>query len=343
VLLAHVGRAFLTEVTLRVGANYNLRCVSHVDIPATELFAAPGSGATRTFASFVERTGRVEAIWFAYTSRPWLKVWSVAPGRPLTSRPVVAPYNYVFADNIPKPIAALAQLVLNGAWELAPTFGQLQYTTVATGLTATLSTDLWGRSKNLLLYVKPTTLRETANGYAVLTSRGSIQRVVNEFAVFYQNRLDAYRARGRFPVTGQVEIRVTGLDRPDDVGVPGAQPPALSAVRPREDHPEWDVAVWIDVLTFPTAPHSHAFYRELEAFFFQNYTGAYATSRAEWSKGWGYTEDAAWSDQTVLTRTVPDSYRQGPRPTWDRAIATLNAHDPHGVFSNAFLDVLLPH
>jgi hypothetical protein len=50
------------------------------------------------------------------------------------------------------------------------------------GLTATASTDLWGRSKNLMLYVKPTTLRETANGYAVHTSRASIQRVVSEFA-----------------------------------------------------------------------------------------------------------------------------------------------------------------
>lgn len=341
-LLTHVGRAFLTEVTLRVGENHHLRCVSRVDIPVSELFAPPGSGAARTFASFVEATGRVEAIWFTHTSHPWLKTWSVAPHRPLTSRPVVAPYNYPFSDNVPEPVSDLAELLLGGAWELTPTFGQLQYTTAATALTATAATDLWGLSKNLLLYVRPTTMRETANGYAVLTHRGSIQRVVSEFAAFYQNRLAAYRARGQYPVTGQVEIRVGGLDRPEDVGVPGAQVPALSAVRPRPDQPGWDVAVWFDVLTFPTAPHAARFYRELEHFFFTNYSGSYAATRAEWSKGWGYTDTAAWSDPGMLTRTVPDTYRQGPDPSWDSALATLNAYDPHRVFGNDFLDVLLP-
>jgi FAD/FMN-containing dehydrogenase len=337
-LLTHVGRAFLTEVTLRVGADSNLRCVSTVDIPAAELFAAPGSGAARTLASFVSAAGRVEAIWFAFTSNPWLKVWSVAPERPLTSRPVVTPYNYVFSDNVPQPVSDLAEQLLNGEWALTPAFGQAQYAAAATGLTATAATDLWGPSKNLLLYVKPTTLRETANGYAVHTSRGSIQRVVSEFATFFESRLAAYQARGEFPVTGQVEIRVAGVDNAADAGVPGAQPPALSAARPRADHPEWDVVVWFDVLTFPTAPSLHAFYREMEAFFFGNYAG----TRAEWSKGWAYTIDAAWADRTVLTETVPGSYRQGPDATWDRAVATLNAYDPHRVFSNAFLDVLLP-
>jgi FAD/FMN-containing dehydrogenase len=341
-LLTHVGRAFLTEVTLRVGANQNLRCVSRVDIPTGELFAPPGSGATRTFASFLDQAGRVEAIWFVFTDRPWLKTWSVAPTKPPTSRHVVTPYNYVFSDNVPKPVSDLADLLITGAWALTPTFGQLQYTTAATGLTATLTSDLWGASKNLLLYVKPTTLRETANGYAVLTSRAEVQRVVSDFAAFYEELLHSYKNRGLFPVTGQVEIRVGGLDDPAHVGVPGARKPALSAVRPREDHPEWDVAVWFDVLTFPTAPGAAAFYRELEQFFFTNYTGAYATTRAEWSKGWAYTDEAAWADHTVLTSTVPDSYRQGPDPSWDAALAALDAHDPHRVFSNPFLDVLLP-
>jgi FAD/FMN-containing dehydrogenase len=339
-LLTHVGRAFLTEVTLRVGANANLRCVSIVDIPASELFAAPGSGATRTFASHVESAGRVEAIWFVFTDNPWLKVWSVTPQRPLTARPAVMPYNYVFSDNIPKEVSDLAAQLLSGDWAITPTFGQAQYTAAATGLTATATSDLWGPSKNLLLYVKPTTLRETANGYAVLTSRGSIQRVVHEFATFFQDRLDAYQAMGQFPITGQVEIRVSGLDQPGDVAVPGAQAPGLSAARPREDHPDWDVAVWVDILTLPAAPHAAAFYREIETFFFENYTG-YAAARVEWSKGWAYTADAAWSDQPMLTRTVPGTFRQGPNPTWDSTIATLDRYDPSRVFSNTFLDVLM--
>ena len=341
-LLTHLGRSFVTEVTLRVGANQNLRCLSLVDIPAAELFAAPGSGATRTLASFVEQSGRVEAIWFVFTDKPWLKVWSVAPTRPPASRPVTSPYNYPFSDVVPKPVSDLANRLINGEWSLTPTFGQLQYDTASAGLVSTQSADLWGPSKNLLLYIKPTTLRETANGYAVLTSRASIQRVVHEFTTFAQDRLTAYQAQGEYPISGQMEIRITGLDNPVDVAVPGAQAPDLSALRPREDHPEWDVAVWFDLLTFPTNPAADAFYREIEQFLFGNYTGDYAAVRVEWSKGWAYTTTAAWSDQTMLTRTVPDTFRQGPVPTWDQARAVLDGLDPHRVFSNAFLDVLLP-
>jgi FAD/FMN-containing dehydrogenase len=340
--LTHVGRAFVTEVTMRAGPNQLLRCVSSVEIPASELFAPPGSGATRTFASFLDAAGRVEAIWFTFTTHPWLKVWSVSPRRPLTSRPVTGPYNYPFSDNVPRPVSELAEQLLGGAWELTPTFGQVQYTAAASGLTATAARDLWGASKNLLLYVKPTTLRETANGYAVLTSRRSVQRVVSEFARFYPALVQSYRARGLYPVTGQVEIRVGGLDRPEDVGVPGAQMPALSAVRPRADRPDWDVAVWFDVLTFPTAPGAHAFYRDMENFFLTRYDGSYAGTRVEWSKGWGYTTREAWAEPAVLTGTVPASYRHAPDPSWDAALSVLNRYDPHRIYSNAFLDVLLP-
>ena len=41
-LLAHLGRTFVTDVTLRAGRLRYLRCVSRVDIPSPELFAAPG-------------------------------------------------------------------------------------------------------------------------------------------------------------------------------------------------------------------------------------------------------------------------------------------------------------
>jgi FAD/FMN-containing dehydrogenase len=338
-LLTHVGRAFVVEAVLRVGTDHNLRCVSHVDVPVSELFAPPGSPG-RTYARYVDEGGRVEAIWFTNTTNPWVKVWSVSPRRPLTSRPVGAPYNYPFSDNVPEAVSDLAERLMAGQWALTPAFGQLQYTVAATGLTATASADLWGRSKNLLLYVKPTTLRETANGYAVHTSRASIQRVVHEFAVYHERSVAAYQARGLYPVTGQVEIRVAGVDRPADCGVAGAAPPALSAARPRADHPEWDVVVWFDVLTFPTAPGAHAFYREMEQFFFATYQG-YAAVRAEWSKGWGYTADAAWAEVPFVTGTVPDSYRQGPDPTWDAAVDVLNTFDPHRVFTNPFLDRLL--
>ena len=54
-LLTHLGRAFLTEATVQVGPLRRLRCVSRVDIPARELFAAPPAGG-RTLAGFLDAT-----------------------------------------------------------------------------------------------------------------------------------------------------------------------------------------------------------------------------------------------------------------------------------------------
>lgn len=206
----------------------------------------------------------------------------------------------------------------------------------AAGLVTTLSLDIWGASKNVLLYIKPTTMRMHANGYAVLTNRASIQRAVHEFHTFYSNRLAAYASVGKYPVNGVMEIRATGLDDPAHVGVLGATTPALSAVRPRPDHPEWDVAIWFDVLSLPGTPHLAEFYRELEQFMFTNYAG-YGAVRVEWSKGWAYTAAAPWSDAAIVGTTVPNSLRPG----WDEAVSTLDRLDPHKVFTNPFLTGLL--
>ncbi|WP_329332059.1 FAD-binding protein [Streptomyces sp. NBC_00663] len=336
-LLTHLGRALVIEVVLRVGANSNLRCVSRTDIPAAELFAAPG-GDGRTLASHLDEAGRVEAIWFAFTEFPWLKVWSVEPTKPLTSRRVTTPYNYPFSDNVPTLVADLAgRMVADAAWYLAPVLGNAQADAAALGLVTTLSADIWGPSKNTLLYIKPTTLRINANGYAVLTSRAQVQRVVSEFTDFYRERVAAYAALGRFPVNGSMEIRVTGLDHPADAELDGAEAPLLSALRPDADHPEWDTAVWLDVLTLPGTPYAEKFLRELERFLLDRYDGTDALTRVEWSKGWAYTENAVWDDDEVLGTVVPASLGDG---AWDQAAGILDRLDPHRVFGNAFLDRL---
>jgi FAD/FMN-containing dehydrogenase len=342
--LVHLGRTLVTEATLQVGTNSRLRCQSRVDIPAATLFAAPGSGGGQTFADFVESAGRVEAIWFPFTDTPWLKVWSVAPVMPAESREVDSPYNYVFSDTLPEQASKLISEIVAGDGSVTPAFGQAQLSAVRAGLASTATLDIWGWSKNLLLYIRPTTLRVTANGYAVLTTRANVQRVVSEFTAFYQARLLAYQAQGLYPVNGSAEIRVTGLDDPADVSVASAGTPQLSAARPRPDHPEWDVAVWLDILTIPGTASSDRFYRDVETWIFANYSGTYAAARVEWSKGWAYTDSAAWADQTMLTSTIPGTLRAGQPAgdNWDTAVAALDAGDPRRVFSNAFLDVLLP-
>ena len=52
------------------------------NVPASALFGAPGSS-SQTFDSYVQKSGRVETIWFPLTSAPWLKVWTIAPQQPL--------------------------------------------------------------------------------------------------------------------------------------------------------------------------------------------------------------------------------------------------------------------
>ncbi len=342
-LLTHLGRTFITEVTLQVGANTRLRCQSFVDVAASALFGAPGSS-SQTFDSYVDESGRVETIWFPFTSAPWLKVWTVAPQEPLLSREVTTPYNYVFSDVIPQSLSDLIKAILDGDVSVTPTFGQAELEIVAAGLLGTLTADIWGWAKDLLLYVKPTTLRVTANGYAVLTSRSNIQQVIYDFTIFYQSQVAAYQAQGNYPMNGPVEIRVTGLDSPSDVEITGALSPQLSALRPRPDHPDWNVAVWFDILTMPGTPYSDQFYRDIEQWMFSHYTGSYAAVRPEWSKGWAYTTSAAWADSTVLGTTIPNTINAGQSSgdNWTSALATLDRYDPHRVFSNAFLDVFMP-
>jgi FAD/FMN-containing dehydrogenase len=342
-LLTHLGRSFITEVTLQVGANTRLRCQSFTNVAASALFGAPGSS-SQTFDNYVERSGRVETIWFPFTSEPWLKVWSVSPNKPLFSREVDTPYNYVFSDVIPEELSNLIKSILEGDVAVTPTFGQAELDIVSAGLLSTLTGDIWGWAKDLLLYVEPSTLRVTANGYAVLTSRASIQQVIHDFVSYYESQVDAYQAEGNYPMNGPVEIRVTGLDNPADVELGTAVSPLLSALRPRPDQPGWDVAVWFDILTMPGTPLSDQFYRNIEQWMFSHYIGSYAAVRPEWSKGWAYTDSAAWSDPAMLTSTIPNAISAGQvsGDNWTTAVSGLDSYDPFRVFSNQFLDSFMP-
>ncbi len=214
-LLTHLGRAFVT---------------SRVDIPACELFAAPPAGGP-TLASFLDADGRVEAIMYPFTENPWLKVWSVSPRRPAGSRRVTAPYNYPFSDTLPDAVQRTLRRQFVSDPGQAVAFGQLSYQQTVDGL-GREDAHFWGAAKNLLLYVRPSTLRATANGYAILTRRDDVQRVVSEFFSFYRRLLERYRARGVYPLNLPIEVRVTGLDHPGDVGIAGAQPALLSALSP---------------------------------------------------------------------------------------------------------------
>ncbi|PHM73215.1 cholesterol oxidase substrate-binding domain-containing protein [Xenorhabdus kozodoii] len=342
-LLTHLGSALILDVQLQAGKNQRLRCQSFTEIPADELFSFSQDQEInkQTISHFLDKSGRVEVILFPFTREPWLKVWSLAPEKPDTSVEVSTPYNYPFSDNIPDTVSNILDAFINVFPALTPELGKLQYSYVNAQLSFG-GKDLWGWSKNLLLYVKPTTLRVTANGYAVLTRRTDIQRVLSVFYTQWKTLLGEYAVDGKYPINGPIEVRVTGLDTPSEVVSEDAVTPSLSPLRPRPDKPEWDTAIWLDVLTFPETEHATDFLRKFEQGLFQAFNGTYASVRVEWSKGWAYSENAAWEDENILTKLIPASFTDGQPAdnNWISAISLLNKYDPHRIFRSPLLDKL---
>ncbi|NHN90760.1 cholesterol oxidase substrate-binding domain-containing protein [Acetobacter sicerae] len=335
--LTHIGRAFIVEVTLQMTQNFRMRCQSLVNVSADELFAAPGSSG-RTIAALLDQCGRVETIQFPFTSNPWLKIWTVAPTKPPTSRQVTGPFNYPFSDLLPLDLTNIIGAVDRGSYALTPLLGATAYGVVTAGLALTNSADIWGWAHDTQHYIRPTTLRVTANGYAVHMSRSNIQRAVHEFYVQYQALVKKYQNMGLFPMNSAVEIRITGLDHASDVSVANAVTPTFSALSPRVDHPEWDVAVWFDILTIPGTPAEARYYTELESWMFSNFQ-SYGCVRAEWSKGWAYTNKGAWTNQDVINTKIPESFNN-TNGSWNDAVAILDKYDPKKVFTANLLNSL---
>ncbi|BCN67228.1 hypothetical protein RE943_07010 [Prescottella equi] len=360
-LLTNLGRCFLTSVTMQAGPNFRQRCQSYTDIPWRELFAPKGADG-RTFEKFVAESGGAEAIWYPFTEKPWMKVWTVSPtkpdssnevgslgsagslvGKPPQAREVSGPYNYIFSDNLPEPITDMIGAINAGNPGIAPLFGPAMYEITKLGLAATNANDIWGWSKDVQFYIKATTLRLTEGGGAVVTSRANIATVINDFTEWFHERIEFYRAKGEFPLNGPVEIRCCGLDQAADVKVPSVGPPTISATRPRPDHPDWDVAIWLNVLGVPGTPGMFEFYREMEQWMRSHYNNDDATFRPEWSKGWAFGPDP-YTDNDIVTNKMRATYIEGVPTTenWDTARARYNQIDPHRVFTNGFMDKLLP-
>jgi FAD/FMN-containing dehydrogenase len=341
--LAHLGRAFVTQVTLQVAASQQLRCQSWVNISAADLFAPPASAGANSLASYADEAGRVEAIWFPFTDTPWLKVWSIAPSRPALSIAVSSPYNYSFTNSVTTAENEFFDQVATGDTAGTPAFEGTAMALVDTGLVFTGTWDIWSQWQNVLLYVKPTTVRIVEAGFAVVTARANIQRVVSDFYAQYTSRLNYYAGQGKYPMNGPIEIRVTGLDQPADALVPGAQSPILSSVRPRPDQPGWDTAVWLDMGTLPVTAGFSQFYADMESWIWSHYTGSYATVRPEWSKAWGCTGSGPWTSAALLGSTIPAAVSAGQASGdgWSAAISILTGYDPGAVFSSPFLDTLL--
>ncbi len=341
-LLTHLGRSFVTSVTLQAGANTRLRCQSIMDIPWQEMFAPTGSPG-RTYERFAEESGRVEAIWFPFTDKPWLKIWSPTPVKPPESREVFGPYNYFFTDNLPEPLTDLLGQVAGGIQAATPAFGVGQLAAVQPGSRSPTPTTcglVQGRAVLSAAHHDAGHRRWRCGRHRAREHPA----VVNEFTTWHNSRMSELAAQGKYPINGPFEVRMCKVDDDAEVLVESAGPPNLSAVRPRPDHPEWDTCIWMNVVTLPGTPGAAEYFREMERWMAQHYSGDYATFRSEWAKGWGFTDQGGYRDDEWLGQTLPAAYTTGipASGNFAAARASLNAHDPHRVFANSFHDRLLP-
>ncbi len=333
-LSCSLGRSLLTEVVLDVPDLVPVRCLSRVDITAEELF---GTGPGETMASFLEATGRVEALWFPLTERPWLKVWSVAPEQPLTSRATSGPYNYPFSDNIPDEVADLAAELVSGNPEATPVFTELVFHVAAAGLVATGSLDLWGPPHHTQLYTRSTTLRIREVGIAVLCRRADLTDVISLTAATYAGLVDEHATRGSYPVNMPFEIRASSLD--DDLG----RSPILSPTSPDPSRPDHDVVLYVNCLALVGTAGFGRFCHEFEHALRAALSPTSAVVRPEWSKDFAYGADGTPEGDTGLVEDLRGRFRDGRRRRdgIDGAAATLDALDPHRTFANDFLVGLL--
>ncbi|MGA9772920.1 MAG: cholesterol oxidase substrate-binding domain-containing protein [Blastocatellia bacterium] len=366
--LTHCGRAFLLDVTLQAIDNYNLRCQSIMDITADTLFAAPatptGPPPANSIGDFLNRSGRVEAIWFpplpnnpgdsVPTTYPWLKVWTVAAQKPPSSKQVNGPYNYAFSDNIPTWISDILKLITASAPSLTPHFSSVMSGFTSMALYWGGLTDLWGPSKDLMIYVKDSTLRVTANGYAVLMKKNEVQQAVADFTAKFVDLLVQFQNTqpdALYPINSPCEIRVTALDDPSLIVTPSgcsAQSPVISSLSldPVVQQNGWDVAVWFDILTAlplfnSDAQQAYNFYKQLEDWVVQHFGSGYR-QMPEWSKGWAYTtSDGPWTDPTYIANLKQTmTTGRAADDTWDWEVTTLGNYDAANLFTNPFLTSL---
>lgn len=85
------------------------------------------------------------------------------------------------------------------------------------------------------------------------------------------------------------------------------------------------------------------FYQEMEQWMRSHYNNNAATFRPEWSKGWAFGPDP-YTDEDIVKNKMRATYMDGvpADENWDTARARYNEIDPHRVFSNDFMDQLLP-
>lgn len=335
-LLAHLGRAFVTEVVLQTVPNYNIHCVNTTLISIDELFAHPDGAGDKSLGRLLDTRGTVGVIWYAMTKYPWVQTWEVAPKKPFWAWQRNSPFNYPFADRLPSNVANLIARMTQESRSLTPVTMEALLNVTRAGLVKTGALNMWGEAKNFIQFVRPSTLLVSAGSHVVITRRDQVQLMVHQFTQFYRSVISTFEKRGQYPANNVCEIRITGVDNPKDLGIEGAATAVLSSAQPVPGRPDFDTAIWFDVLNLPGTPHTAEFYSQLDSWFAQ-LSPQHGVARPEWAKRFAHTSTGPWTNQEHLSRWIPGQF-----PGWAQSVKTLDELDPQGIFRAPFHDRLMP-
>lgn len=338
--LVHLGRAFLTSVTLRVVPNYYLQ-LSWKFPSAADLFAPPAEPpSAQSFAGLLDECGRVEVLWFPYVPMTFVQCNKVQSTK--IAPQVDGPYNYPWMNDIPAWGSELIRAALVHEPKLTPMFTLFEW-----GMSAYHQDGkppLNGTARDLEIYLKDTTLRVTLFGWALQLPRADVQQAANQFYEQVSTMLQRARAAGNYPINAAMEIRCTTVDRVGALPA-GAAPPALAATHSVDhDNSALDTVIWLNLGTITGTPGANEFYTELESWIIATWgTQSPNRLRPEWSKAWAYTADGPWTNAATI-EAIRDSYNQSPDgpSTFAWAAATLASYDGANLFTNPLLRKLFP-
>ncbi|MDQ1435922.1 MAG: hypothetical protein QOF59_2738 [Actinomycetota bacterium] len=338
--LVHLGRAFITAVTLRVVPNYYLQ-LTPLFPAVTDLFASPSQGRdlpAQAFSTLLDTYGRVEVLWFPYTNEAFAQCNQVQAKE--IQPQVPGPYNYPWMNDITWWENDAIAAALFEDPKLTPDFTYGEYLFSYSNLANTV---LNGTARDLEMYLKDTTLHVTLFGWVLQIPRAQVQEVASQFFQQVNEMLTAAAAGGAYPVNAAMEIRCTTIDQQTALGVTGAPPAALAAthsVTPNDS--TIDTVIWLNVGAIPLTPGANEFFTQLEDWLVKTWgNGEPNYLRPEWSKAFAWTTDGPWRNAAMLTyiRTL---YNQGTDApfTFQWATATLAQYDKANLFTNPFLQSL---
>lgn len=333
--LVHLGRAFLTSVSMVVEPNYYLQ-LSCLFPDVDDLFSDPSTVNDNQFSRLLDECGRVEVLWFPDNTEAFVQTNKRQPTR--VEPQVAGPYNFPWMNHISSTVNWSISELLKVRPSLTPVFtrGELD-------IAKLFETDvvLNGMSRDLEIYLKDSTIRVTLWGWALQLPRADVQLVAHTFFAKLQSLLASAKESGSYPVNAAMEIRCTTVDTID--GLPqGSVGSALATTTPvNPADPSVDTVIWLNVGTITGTPGSTAFYTELETWLIETYGTTAGRLRPEWSKAWAYSDEGPWTNTDTID-FIRDAFSQPSSQPHDFAWAAgrLEAYDSAGLFRSPLLDQL---